>query len=74
MEGYQERCIILAVCLHGVIDESYAGTAYNCNKNRLGVNNRAKMKKYTKEQILKAFPFLAYRAYEINWKELEGKK
>lgn len=29
------------------------------------------MKTFTKEQILKAFPQLSYKAYEIGWKKLE---
>jgi len=32
------------------------------------------MKKYSKKEILKIFPFLSYKAYEINWKELENEK
>jgi len=31
-------------------------------------------KKYTETQILKAFPFLMYKAYSANWQTLRGEK
>lgn len=31
------------------------------------------MKTYSKTEILEAFPFLSYKAYELGWEKLESK-
>lgn len=34
---------------------------------------KEKMKTYSKTEILEAFPFLSYKAYELGWEKLESK-